>query len=132
MLATTTVCPNCHRPQLAFPPIPPGGGGRSYRGWAAILSIIGAILAAIGIASFLQAPYSVAAAWIYGAPSGATSGQPTYLGADANGAGGFIPGIGYLIFWGGMGLGLFIWAFVTYNRGRRIDKANERTKRVLK
>jgi hypothetical protein len=127
MLATTTICPNCHRPQLPFPPIPPGGGGRSYRGWAAILTLIGTILLAIGFASFLQAPYSLAATWIYGSPDGAVSGQPSYFGA-----GGITPGVGYLIFWGGMGAALYIWAFVTYNRGRLIDKANERTLRALK
>ncbi len=130
LLSMTTVCPNCHREQPPFPPVLPGGGGRSYRGWASIIAGIGVGLWAIAIATFFQSPYSNVAGLIYGSPSVYVStGQAQYL--MVNGAP-IYSGYGYLIFFGGIGTTLLLWAFISYNRGNRIDKANAAIIRAMR
>ncbi len=126
LLSITKVCPNCHREQPPYPPVLPGGGGRSYSGWALILLGFSGFFLTLGIAMYWLAPYSNASAWIYGSPdSYVNTGQPAYLGADpANQNQGFIPGNGYFIFFGGIAAILAVWSLISYNRGRRIDKAN--------
>ena len=134
ILSLTEVCPNCHRKQPPYPPVLPGGGGRSYRGWAGILVGIGVILLIMGLATFFQGPYSNVEALVYGDPTtyiANTAGTAQYLGASPDVP--FLgiitgtpiyPGFGYLIFFGGMALILFFRALVSFNRGQRIDKAN--------
>jgi hypothetical protein len=132
LLSITRVCPNCHREQPPYPPVLPGGGGKSFRGWSNILFALAAFFLAIGIAMFFQAPYSVPSAYIFGSPSSyINTGTPTYLLANPDGSGGIYPGYGYLIFWGGIAVVLALWAFVSRNRGNRIDKANAVILRAL-
>jgi hypothetical protein len=132
LLSITRVCPNCHREQPPYPPVLPGGGGKSFRGWSNILFALAAFFLAIGIAMFFQAPYSVPSAYIFGSPSSyINTGTPTYLLANSDGSGGIYPGYGYLIFWGGIAVVLALWAFVSRNRGNRIDKANAVILRAL-
>jgi hypothetical protein len=82
--------------------------------------------AVLGGAMWWFATYSNASAWTYGSPdSYINTGSPAYLGANPEaGNQGWIPGDGYLIFFGGIALILAVWAVVSYNRGRRIDSAN--------
>ncbi|MBA3824050.1 MAG: hypothetical protein H0X24_09145 [Ktedonobacterales bacterium] len=126
LLSITKVCPNCHREQPPYPPVLPGGGGRSYSGWALILTGLSLFMLVLGIAMYWLASYSNASAWIYGSPdSYINTGSPAYLGSNPSaGDQGWIPGNGYLIFFGGIALVLGVWAVISYNRGRRIDKAN--------
>ncbi len=127
LLSITKVCPNCHREQPPYPPVLPGGGGKSYSGWAVILVSIGALSLILAVAMFFQAPYSNPAAWIYGSPNDIVNNNtPTYLFPDPDGGGGIYPGYGYLFFFGGITVLLWLWAFVSYNRGRAIDRANRR------
>lgn len=138
MLSLTEVCPNCHRQQPPYPPVLPGGGGRSYRGWALILVGIGALLLTMGIALAIQGPFSTIEALTYGSPAVYIStGQAQYLGqGDAPFLGQtgtpFYPGYGYLIFFGGIAVICFIRAFISYNRGQRIDRANAALLRQLR
>jgi len=129
LLSITQVCPNCQREQPPFPPQLPGGGGRSYRGWAYILGGIGLGLLIIGIAMYIQGPISNIAAFTYGSPdSYIVNNQPAYYSL----AGGpLYPGVGYAIFFGGFAAVLFFWAFVSWNRGSKIDQANEPLLRAL-
>ncbi len=97
------------------------------------------MLLAIGIATGIQGPVSVASAVIYGSPSYyISSGQAQYLGQSSSVP--FLgltntpiyPGYGYFIFFGGIALVCYIYAFISYNRGKRIDKANEGLLRQLR
>jgi hypothetical protein len=124
MLSITQVCPNCGREQPPYPPVLPGGGGKSYRGWASILFLIGLGLLALGIALFFSAPYNNVSAYVFGSPDS----QPQYLQLFGTP---ITPGYGYVIFFGGIGLILWLWALVSYNRGNRIDKANAALLRSL-
>jgi hypothetical protein len=131
LLSITQVCPNCKREQPPYPPILPGGGGDSYKGWAAILLLLGAGLLILGIAMFFQGPYANYAAYTYGTPDSYINGnnpQWIMLFGDTP----VYPGWGYLIFFGGFTLVLWLWAFVSYNRGNRIDKANAAILRSLR
>jgi hypothetical protein len=130
LLSTTKVCPHCHREQPPYPPVLPGGGGRSYTGWAAILGGIGVLLATVGIVLFFQAPYANDSAYVYGSPESYINGNnPQYLSFLGSPV---YPGTGYLIFFGGFAVILFLWAIVSYNRGRRIDRANAALLRSLR
>ncbi len=132
MLSITRVCPNCHREQPPYPPVLPGGGGKSFQGWALILLGLAVFFLIVGIGMALSAPYSNPAAFIYGSPdSYINNGTPTYLAANPDGSGGIYPGYGYILTFGGLAVLLGIWSFISFNRGRRIDKANEQILRTL-
>lgn len=132
LLSITTVCPNCHREQPPYPPVLPGGGGKSYSGWAGILLGFAAMSAILAGATWYQSSYNVPSAWIYGPPSNAfSSNPPVYLFPNADGSGGIYPGDGYALLFGGIALILVLWAFVSYNRGRSIDRANHTLLRSL-
>lgn len=129
LLSVAQICPKCGNEQPPYPPILPGGGGKSYRGWAYILISIGTGLLILGIAMFLQQPYSLASAQIYGSPSASAVNNPaylTFLGAEV------YPGWGYLIFFGGIAAVLYFNAARSISRGRRIDAANPEALRALK
>ena len=131
LLSITQVCPNCHREQPPYPPVLPGGGGRSYRGWALIQFLLGIFFTTIGVILWLQGPYNNVSAYAFGSPESYINGNhPMYLGQQS----GFpiYPGYGYLIFAGGIGIILLVWAFVSYNRGRRIDELNANLLRSLR
>ena len=129
LLSITQVCPNCGREQPPYPPVLPGGGGKSYRGWASITFLLGLGLIILGSVMFIMAPYSNVAAYVYGSPGSATgTNSPQYL---MIGNTPITPGYGYLIFFGGIGMALWISTFVSYNRGTRIDKANTALLRSL-
>jgi hypothetical protein len=133
MLSMLNVCPNCHREQPPYPPVLPGGGGKSFRGWALILYGLAAGFLALGIAMYFVAPYSIPAAYIYGSPdSYLLNNSPTYIAPNPDGSGGWYPGYGYLIFFGGIAVLLAAWAFISQNRGRRIDQANAVLLRTLR
>ena len=132
MLSITKVCPNCQREQPPYPPVLPGGGSKSYTGWALYLIGFAALFGALGVAMLFQGPYSTASAWIFGSPDNAFTGnQQTYLLPNSDGSGGFYPGWGYLIFFGGIAVILVFWAVISYNRGQSIDKANRAILRSL-
>jgi hypothetical protein len=106
LLSITKVCPNCHREQPPYPPVLPGGGGRSYSGWALILTGFAIFFLVLAGVTYWLAPYSNASAWVYGSPdSYINTGTPSYIGYDANTQNqGWIPGNGYFIFFGGIAL----------------------------
>lgn len=131
MMSITTVCPNCHREQPPYPPVLPGGGGKSYRGWAMIQLSLATGMILLAIFTFIQAPYSNIEANSYGSPSVyEATGQAQYLN-QANGTP-LYPGYGYAIFFGGIAVILLISAFISYNRGQRIDGANRQLLEALR
>lgn len=122
MLSMTTICPNCHREQPPYPPVLPGGGGKSYRGWAAIQLSLSVGFLLLAIFTYIQAPFSNVEANVYGSPETyIATGQPQYLNGPDNP---IYPGYGYLIFFGLIALVLIVSAGVSYSRGQRIDRAN--------
>jgi len=130
MLSMVTVCPNCHREQPPYPPVLPGGGGKSFSGWALILSLLGAGLFILGVVMLFTAPVSNVSAYIYGSPDSYINGNnPTYLGNSSGNP--LYPGYGYLLLFGGIAVVLWAWAFISYSRGRRIDSANAAVLRSL-
>jgi len=125
LLSITKVCPNCHREQPPYPPVLPGGGGRSYSGWALILTGFAVFFGVLAFFMWWYAPFSNASAWVYGSPDSISAGSPAYIGFDPQAKNqGWIPGDGYAIFFGGIAAILGVWAWISYNRGQRIDKAN--------
>jgi hypothetical protein len=129
MLSITEVCPNCGRQQPPYPPVLPGGGGKSYRGWALILSGLSVGFAILGIAMYIQAPYADIAAYVYGDPNSyLTTNKPAWLTFMDSPV---YSGWGYLAFFGGIALILIFWAWVSYTRGNRIDQANAALLRSL-
>jgi len=133
MLSITEVCPNCKRVQPPYPPVLPGGGGKSYRGWAYILTSIGVGLFIMGVAMYFQSPYSDIAAATYGSQQDYIStGKPVWFQFFGSFFGPVYPGYGYIAFFCGLAIVLFIWAFVSYNRGNKIDKANVAILRSLR
>lgn len=131
MLSITQVCPNCKREQPPYPPQLPGGGGKSYSRWALILVLHGIFFLGLGIAMFIQTPISDASAYTYGSPDSylkSSTGAAQYLGGPDFP---IYPGYGYLIFFGGIGVILLLWALISYNRGRRIDKVNATLLRAI-
>lgn len=127
MLDLVQVCPNCHREQPPYPPQLPGGGGKSYRGWAAILLSLAVFWIGVGVAMFIMQPTSNISAFIYGQPDAYVNGNNgQYLGEGAVHGSGFplYPGYGYLAFFGILGIILLLYAVTSWNRGNRIDKAN--------
>ncbi|SRR5579884_3553220 len=129
MLSITQVCPNCGREQPPYPPVLPGGGGTSYRGWSYILGALGLFFAILGAIMFFVSPYNNISAYAYGTPDSYINGNnPQYLNVFGTP---IYPGIGYLILFGGLAVILWFWGFVSWNRGNRIDRANAALLRSL-